>query len=144
MEHAIVGFELLGDPQVRLDILNDKEGVWRCRTTFNCTDACPCGIEVTKAISEVKQAILKGNPNKVDIVLGWLAGRGEPNEPRNVSKLWVSRRFGYETDLSSVADRGRGLRPTMAMSSHFSIAVTMAIALGKRGPRISSGRGLEG
>src|ERR1700710_3286593 len=56
--------------QVRLDILNDKEGVWRCRTTFNCTDACPRGIEVTKAIAEVKAAILKGNPNKVDIVLG--------------------------------------------------------------------------
>ena len=46
--------------QVRLDILNDKEGVWRCRTTFNCTDACPRGIQVTKAIAEVKQAILRG------------------------------------------------------------------------------------
>jgi len=46
--------------QVRLDILNDKEGVWRCRTTFNCTEACPRGIEVTKAIAEVKQAILRG------------------------------------------------------------------------------------
>ena len=45
---------------VRLDILNDKEGVWRCRTTFNCTDACPRGIQVTKAIAEVKQAILRG------------------------------------------------------------------------------------
>ncbi|MEP6482307.1 MAG: succinate dehydrogenase iron-sulfur subunit [Rhodoglobus sp.] len=48
--------------KVRLDILNDKEGVWRCRTTFNCTDACPRGIEVTKAIAEVKQAILRGKP----------------------------------------------------------------------------------
>ena len=48
--------------QVRLDILNDKEGVWRCRTTFNCSEACPRGIEVTKAISEVKQAILRGRP----------------------------------------------------------------------------------
>jgi succinate dehydrogenase / fumarate reductase, iron-sulfur subunit len=46
--------------EVRLDILNDKEGVWRCRTTFNCTEACPRGIQVTKAIAEVKQAILKG------------------------------------------------------------------------------------
>jgi succinate dehydrogenase / fumarate reductase iron-sulfur subunit len=46
--------------QVRLDILNDQEGVWRCRTTFNCTEACPRGIEVTKAIAEVKQAILRG------------------------------------------------------------------------------------
>ncbi len=43
---------------MRLEILNDKEGVWRCRTTFNCTEACPRGIQVTKAISEVKQAIL--------------------------------------------------------------------------------------
>lgn len=48
--------------QVRLDILNDKEGVWRCRTTFNCTDACPRGIQVTQAIAEVKQAIIKGRP----------------------------------------------------------------------------------
>ena len=47
---------------VRIDILNDKEGVWRCRTTFNCTEACPRGIEVTKAIAEVKQAILRGKP----------------------------------------------------------------------------------
>jgi succinate dehydrogenase / fumarate reductase iron-sulfur subunit len=46
--------------QVRLDILNDKEGVWRCRTTFNCTEACPRGIQVTQAIAEVKAAILVG------------------------------------------------------------------------------------
>jgi succinate dehydrogenase / fumarate reductase iron-sulfur subunit len=43
---------------VRLDILNSKEGVWRCRTTFNCTEACPRGIEVTKAIQEVKRALM--------------------------------------------------------------------------------------
>ena len=42
----------------RLEILNDKEGVWRCRTTFNCTDACPRGIQVTKAIQEVKRALI--------------------------------------------------------------------------------------
>ncbi|MBW3647141.1 MAG: succinate dehydrogenase iron-sulfur subunit [Actinobacteria bacterium] len=42
----------------RLEILNDKEGVWRCRTTFNCTDACPRGIEVTKAIQEIKRALI--------------------------------------------------------------------------------------
>ncbi len=44
--------------QQRLEILNDKEGVWRCRTTFNCTEACPRGIEVTKAIAEVKRAMI--------------------------------------------------------------------------------------
>jgi succinate dehydrogenase / fumarate reductase iron-sulfur subunit len=43
---------------LRLEILDNKEGVWRCRTTFNCTDACPRGIEVTKAIQEVKRALM--------------------------------------------------------------------------------------
>jgi succinate dehydrogenase / fumarate reductase iron-sulfur subunit len=42
----------------RLEILNTKQGVWRCRTTFNCTEACPRGIEITKAISEVKRALI--------------------------------------------------------------------------------------
>jgi succinate dehydrogenase / fumarate reductase, iron-sulfur subunit len=42
----------------RLEILNEKEGVWRCRTTFNCTEACPRGIEVTQAIQEVKRALI--------------------------------------------------------------------------------------
>ena len=46
---------------MRLEVLNDKEGVWRCRTTFNCTEACPRGIQITKAIAEVKQAILARN-----------------------------------------------------------------------------------
>ena len=46
--------------EVRIDILNDKVGVWRCRTTFNCTDACPRGIQVTQAIADVKQAVLRG------------------------------------------------------------------------------------
>jgi len=42
----------------RLEILSQRSGVFRCRTIFNCTDACPRGIEVTRAIQEVKQAIL--------------------------------------------------------------------------------------
>ena len=42
----------------RLDILNQKSGVWRCRTAFNCSEACPRGIKVTQAIEEVKRAIL--------------------------------------------------------------------------------------
>ncbi|MBV9773944.1 MAG: succinate dehydrogenase iron-sulfur subunit [Gemmatimonadetes bacterium] len=45
----------------RLDILNDREGVWRCRTIFNCTEACPREIRITKAIGEVKKAILYGS-----------------------------------------------------------------------------------
>jgi succinate dehydrogenase / fumarate reductase, iron-sulfur subunit len=46
----------------RLDILNDREGVWRCRTIFNCTEACPREIRITRAIGEVKKAILYGAP----------------------------------------------------------------------------------
>jgi len=44
----------------RLEILSKAEGAFKCRTTFNCTDACPRGIHVTRAIQEVKQAILFG------------------------------------------------------------------------------------
>jgi succinate dehydrogenase / fumarate reductase iron-sulfur subunit len=45
----------------RLGILSDREGVWRCRTIFNCTEACPRGIRVTDAIEEVKRAIMYGS-----------------------------------------------------------------------------------
>ena len=44
----------------RLDTMSDPDGVWRCRTVYNCTPACPRGIEVTKAIGEVKLAIRSG------------------------------------------------------------------------------------
>jgi succinate dehydrogenase / fumarate reductase iron-sulfur subunit len=43
----------------RLEILADKDGVWRCRTIFNCVDACPRGINITGAILEVSQAVVE-------------------------------------------------------------------------------------
>ena len=45
----------------RLAVVGDNFGVWRCRTIFNCTSACPRDIEVTKAIAEVKTALTTGN-----------------------------------------------------------------------------------
>lgn len=45
----------------RLEILNDAEGVWRCRTVFNCTSACPRDIQVTRAIQEVRRVMLTGD-----------------------------------------------------------------------------------
>jgi succinate dehydrogenase / fumarate reductase iron-sulfur subunit len=42
----------------RLKILSERTGVFRCKTTFNCTEACPRGIHVTRAIQEVKRSIL--------------------------------------------------------------------------------------
>ncbi len=44
----------------RLARLNEQYGVWRCRTAFNCTEACPREIHITRAIAEVKQAIQTG------------------------------------------------------------------------------------
>jgi len=44
----------------RLRILNNQFGVYRCHTIFNCTEACPREIQVTKAIGEVKRAIATG------------------------------------------------------------------------------------
>jgi len=45
----------------RLKILNDVMGVSRCHTAFNCTLACPREIQITKAIGEVKKALLTGS-----------------------------------------------------------------------------------
>jgi succinate dehydrogenase / fumarate reductase iron-sulfur subunit len=43
----------------RLEILADADGVWRCRTIFNCVDACPRGINITRAILEVSRAAVE-------------------------------------------------------------------------------------
>lgn len=45
----------------RLEVVGDNFGVWRCRTVFNCTNACPREIEVTKAIAEVKTVLATGS-----------------------------------------------------------------------------------
>ena len=58
MAHRFIFDSRDAGAEERLEILNEKEGVWRCRTTFNCTDACPRGIQVTKAIQEVKRALI--------------------------------------------------------------------------------------
>jgi len=39
----------------RLATLDQRDGVWGCRTAFNCTAACPRGIKVTDAIQQVKR-----------------------------------------------------------------------------------------
>jgi succinate dehydrogenase / fumarate reductase iron-sulfur subunit len=35
-------------------------GVSRCHTVFNCTMACPREIQITKAIGELKAALMYG------------------------------------------------------------------------------------
>jgi succinate dehydrogenase / fumarate reductase iron-sulfur subunit len=51
--------------QERINALAEPNGVWRCRTIYNCTPACPREIQVTKAIGEVKLAIRKGSPDGI-------------------------------------------------------------------------------
>lgn len=44
----------------RLQILAETDGVARCHTAYNCTEACPREIKVTRAIGEVKLAMMTG------------------------------------------------------------------------------------
>ncbi len=41
----------------RLRIINDKHGVFRCHTIFNCNEACPKDINITACISKLKVAL---------------------------------------------------------------------------------------
>lgn len=43
----------------RFKVLNTLTGIWRCRTVFNCIDACPREINIGKALVELKHAIAK-------------------------------------------------------------------------------------
>ncbi len=43
----------------RLRALDGLDGIWRCRTAFSCSEACPRDIHITRAIAEVKQAMQK-------------------------------------------------------------------------------------
>ncbi len=38
----------------RIDIVNDKNGIWRCHTIFNCMEACPKNINITEFLSKLK------------------------------------------------------------------------------------------
>lgn len=45
--------------QERLVILDNKHGLWRCHTIFNCAEACPKGLNPTWAISKLKQKVIR-------------------------------------------------------------------------------------
>ncbi|MDY0297376.1 MAG: succinate dehydrogenase iron-sulfur subunit [Acidobacteriota bacterium] len=42
----------------RLDIINDRNGLWRCHTIFNCMEACPKHINITGCISRLKNRVV--------------------------------------------------------------------------------------
>ncbi|MEK7287156.1 MAG: succinate dehydrogenase iron-sulfur subunit [Elusimicrobiota bacterium] len=43
----------------RLALIGDTDGVFRCRTVGNCIEACPRGINILKAIAEVRKLLVK-------------------------------------------------------------------------------------
>ena len=45
--------------EVRIDVLDKKEGIWACESMFECTKACPRGIKITKLINLLKRKIIK-------------------------------------------------------------------------------------
>jgi succinate dehydrogenase / fumarate reductase, iron-sulfur subunit len=50
----------------RLKRLGSPDGVWRCRTVFNCTLACPREIQITKAIADVKNTLRTGRLDLIE------------------------------------------------------------------------------
>lgn len=45
--------------QERLVILDNKHGLWRCHTIFNCAESCPKGLNPTWAIGKLKQKVIR-------------------------------------------------------------------------------------
>ena len=45
----------------RLVVLAETDGTVRCHTAYNCTEACPREIQITKAIGELKMAMMTGS-----------------------------------------------------------------------------------
>lgn len=43
----------------RLELLDNKTGVWPCQNHFKCTESCPRSILITKRINETKELIKK-------------------------------------------------------------------------------------
>lgn len=39
----------------RLQVIDSKEGVWKCYTIFNCVEACPKEIDITRWLSALKR-----------------------------------------------------------------------------------------
>ncbi|MHA2621203.1 MAG: succinate dehydrogenase iron-sulfur subunit [bacterium JZ-2024 1] len=50
-----------GAREQRLRRMADTMGLWRCRSIFNCVEACPREINITRAIAEIKNELLKSS-----------------------------------------------------------------------------------
>lgn len=46
-------------PHEHFEALDDKHGLWRCHTIFNCVEACPKALNPTKAIEALRRELVK-------------------------------------------------------------------------------------
>lgn len=44
----------------RCEIVNARDGLWRCHLIFNCLEACPKEIDIPAALSKLKRAVVLG------------------------------------------------------------------------------------
>jgi len=42
-----------------LEIINNRNGAWRCHTILNCVEACPKLLNPTEAIGQIKKTIVQ-------------------------------------------------------------------------------------
>ena len=101
---------------LRLRVLNDVDGVWRCRTVFNCVQACPRDIDVTRAIGEVKLALmswLRSAPS-------WKRRSGVDGEEiargRRSARIQSGRTVSSNHARNRVARRGLGVSVSTSTS----------------------------
>jgi succinate dehydrogenase / fumarate reductase iron-sulfur subunit len=45
----------------RLELVDEKNGIWRCHTIFNCEESCPKSLRPNEAIAQLKIAALKNS-----------------------------------------------------------------------------------
>jgi succinate dehydrogenase / fumarate reductase iron-sulfur subunit len=43
------------DTDARMRVVDSKDGLWKCYTIFNCVEACPKGIDITRWLSALKR-----------------------------------------------------------------------------------------
>jgi succinate dehydrogenase / fumarate reductase iron-sulfur subunit len=44
----------------RLDVVDSEDGLWKCYTIFNCNQACPKEIDITRWLSALKRKAVTG------------------------------------------------------------------------------------
>ena len=55
----------------RLGVLNQANGLWRCRTAYNCTEACPRDIPITELMATLREmAVEKGYAEDLEAEFG--------------------------------------------------------------------------